>query len=153
MRDLAAGRWIVKTFGIVGGVEFDRWREILCEEYEIQVEIVAGSCVTIDEMEYVEGYNETARKHYDELFGVGVLERTNDRAVAETEAWVAQELPRVLRERSVEREAQVDRFGWIRCPHCSIKFSLADPRRWDGERHHSCFGRVRPVGATPGGSP
>jgi hypothetical protein len=36
--------------------------------------------------------------------------------------------------------------GWVRCPHCNVRFSLSDKSRWDGQRHTTCGAYLLPVG-------
>ena len=47
-----------------------------------------------------------------------------------------------LRGAGVALRARVDAAGWTRCPNCDIRFSVADPTCWDGERH-TCGCRIR----------
>ena len=32
--------------------------------------------------------------------------------------------------------------GWIVCPCCDLRFSVADPRRWNGKQHATCGQRL-----------
>ena len=32
--------------------------------------------------------------------------------------------------------------GWIVCPCCEMRFTVSDPRRWDGEQHTTCGQRL-----------
>ena len=32
--------------------------------------------------------------------------------------------------------------GWIVCPCCAMRFTVSDPRRWDGEQHTTCGQRL-----------
>ena len=48
--------------------------------------------------------------------------------------------------REPEIEVETCLPGWVKCPGCSRKFALKDPRMWDGERHLRCGQSIRPTG-------
>ena len=39
-------------------------------------------------------------------------------------------------------EATPSAVGWLKCPCCGWRFSLADPNAWTGQRHKRCGQRI-----------
>ena len=50
-------------------------------------------------------------------------------------------------------EAQPNEHGYVKCPHCGMKFSVRHDMSWDGTKHKSCRTRIKLVSAEQGVPP
>jgi hypothetical protein len=58
------------------------------------------------------------------------------------EAELMQKRAKLMEERAVVRTAAPTSDGWVTCPHCRVRFTVRDTRRWDGVSHLTCGGRI-----------
>lgn len=137
--DLEANKLKIKTLGRPVSW-FQEWREILLNEYNIDIVRIAGCLVSDEEIDYLNGYNSVSEPEIKKRFGENVFKDTLEQA--ESVCKLEPYYPKPFENNNEEMTVTSNSFGWVKCPNCNISFKIYSTS-WNGKIHLSCRQKLK----------